>query len=362
MKKKILLICTGGTIASRKTQDGLAPQISAEDILSYVPGARNYADIDAVQVCNIDSTNMTPAHWQLLVETVEKNYEAYDGFVICHGTDTMAYTSAALSYMIQNSEKPIVITGAQKPIDMDITDARNNLLDSIIYAADDASRDVVIVFDGNVIAGTRAKKMRAKSYNAFYSVNFPELAVMRDGRIIRYIPQQPFQGPVTFYKELNDNVVVLKLIPGSRPDILGYLFNNYDCIIIESFGVGGIPEKLLAEFYGEMKRWLSKGKLVVMATQVVNEGSNMEVYEVGQKVKKEFNLIEAYDMTLEATVTKIMLLQKLWKNDYEKIREEFYRTINFDILYTAAQTLEASGREGAPQTAADQKAPGPQDA
>ena len=145
MKKKILLICTGGTIASRKTQDGLAPQISAEDILSYVPGARNYADIDAVQVCNIDSTNMTPAHWQLLVETVEKNYEAYDGFVICHGTDTMAYTSAALSYMIQNSEKPIVITGAQKPIDMDITDARNNLLDSIIYAADDASRDVVIL-------------------------------------------------------------------------------------------------------------------------------------------------------------------------------------------------------------------------
>lgn len=333
--KKILLICTGGTIASRKTDDGLTPQISAEDILSYVPEARRVCHIDAIQVCNIDSTNMTPEHWKLLVETVEAHYEDYDGFVICHGTDTMAYTSAALSYMIRNSEKPIVITGAQKPIDMDTTDARTNLLDSIIYAADEESRDVVIVFDGNVIAGTRAKKMRAKSYNAFFSVNFPELAVMRDGKIIRYIPQPHFTEPVTFYKEVNDNVVVLKLIPGSRPEILEYLFKNYDCIIMESFGVGGIPESLLKEFYAQMKKWIQKGKLVVMATQVVNEGSNMEVYEVGHKVKKEFNLIEAYDMTFEATVTKIMLLLSLYHSDYRRIREEFYRTVNFDILYTA---------------------------
>ena len=339
MKKKILLICTGGTIASRKTQDGLAPQISAEDILSYVPGARNYADIDAVQVCNIDSTNMTPAHWQLLVETVEKNYEAYDGFVICHGTDTMAYTSAALSYMIQNSEKPIVITGAQKPIDMDITDARNNLLDSIIYAADDASRDVVIVFDGNVIAGTRAKKMRAKSYNAFYSVNFPELAVIRDGRIIRYINPEIPKGDVRFYKELNESVIVLKLIPGLSPDILDYLFKNYDCIVIESFGVGGIPDNMFKEFCVQMEKRMSEGKIVVMATQVVNEGSNMEIYEVGQRIKKAFNLIEAYDMTLEATITKLMLLMRLYKNDYEKIRRAFYETVNHDILYKGDEEI-----------------------
>ena len=334
MKKKILLLCTGGTIASKKTVDGLAPQIMAEDILNYVPEARSICDIDAIQVCNIDSTNMTPAHWRLLVETIEANYSVYDGFVICHGTDTMAYTSAALSYMIRNSNKPVVITGAQKPIDMDTTDARTNLLDSIIYAADDKSRDVVIVFDGNVIAGTRAKKMRAKSYNAFFSVNFPELAVMHDGRIVRYVPQPEFTEPVQFYKELNDSVVVLKLIPGSRPEMLEYLFRNYDCIIIESFGVGGLPESLVNAFYEQMEKWISKGKFVVMATQVVNEGSNMEVYEVGQRVKKDFNLIEAYDMTFEATVTKIMLLLRLYQNDYAKIRRAFYTTVNFDILYT----------------------------
>lgn len=334
MRKKILLLCTGGTIASKKTADGLVPQIMAEDILQYVPEAHDICDIDALQVCNIDSTNMTPAHWTLLTETIETRYNAYDGFVICHGTDTMAYTSAALSYMIRNSNKPVVITGAQKPIDMDTTDARTNLLDSIIYAADDASRDVVIVFDGNVIAGTRAKKMRAKSYNAFFSVNFPELAVMRDGRIMRYVPQPEFTEPVRFYKDLNDSVVVLKLIPGSRPEMLEYLFRNYDCIIIESFGVGGIPENLVNTFYEQMEKWISKGKLVVMATQVVNEGSNMEVYEVGQRVKKDFNLIEAYDMTFEATVTKIMLLLRLYQNDYGAIRQAFYTTVNFDILYT----------------------------
>lgn len=332
-KRRILMLCTGGTIASRKTAEGLAPQMTAEELLSYVPEARKLCEIDVLQVCSIDSTNVTPGHWQLLAETIRAHYADYDGFVICHGTDTMAYTSAALSYMIRGSEKPIVITGAQKPIDLDVTDARTNLMDSIRYAADPDSRDVVIVFDGNVIAGTRAKKTRARSYNAFSSVNFPELAVIREGNILRYIPQEPFSGEPEFDTALNENVVVLKLVPGSRPELLEYLFQNYDCIIIESFGVGGLPETLVNTFYAQMEKWIRKGKLVVMATQVVNEGSDMEVYEVGQKVKKDFNLIEAYDMTFEATFTKIMQLLAKYGGDQRKIREEFYRTVNFDMLY-----------------------------
>ena len=116
---------------------------------------------------------MTPEHWKLLAKTVQENYDRYDGFVICHGTDTLAYTAAALSYMIQNSRKPIVITGAQKPIEMDVTDAKTNLLDSFIYASDNNSQDVNIVFDGKVIVGTRARKERAKSYTAFCCIIFP---------------------------------------------------------------------------------------------------------------------------------------------------------------------------------------------
>ena len=111
--KNILMIGTGGTIASKQTEYGLAPGLSAEDILNYIPAVSKICEVDSLQVCNLDSTNVTPEHWKLLAKTVQENYDRYDGFVICHGTDTLAYTAAALSYMIQNSRKPIVITGAQ---------------------------------------------------------------------------------------------------------------------------------------------------------------------------------------------------------------------------------------------------------
>lgn len=332
--KKILMIGTGGTIASRQTEYGLAPGLTSEDILSYIPAVKEICEVDAIQVCNLDSTNVTPEHWCLLARTVEENYDRYDGFVICHGTDTLAYTAAALSYMIQNSAKPIVITGAQKPIQMDVTDAKTNLLDSCIYAADEESYNVSIVFDGKVIAGTRAKKERAKSYDAFSSINFPYLAVIQDGMLVRYITEQRPEGRTEFYYHMKDSVYVLKLIPGMKPDILSYLFGKYDCLIIESFGVGGIPNTLVQAFYTEMKKWSGYKKFVVMTTQVANEGSNMTVYEVGKRVKQDFKLIEAYDMTLESTITKMMWLMGQGMQEYDLLRESFYTAVNHDILFT----------------------------
>ena len=172
-KKKILLLATGGTIASRKSDHGLKPQIRPEELLRYLPQVEAICEVNAVQILNLDSSNMEPKHWKKMVQAIADHYEDYDGFVIAHGTDTMAYTAAALSYMVQNSKKPIVITGAQKPIDLEITDAKANLLDSFLYASDALSQGVQIVFDGKVIAGTRAKKVRSKSYNAFSSIDFP---------------------------------------------------------------------------------------------------------------------------------------------------------------------------------------------
>jgi L-asparaginase len=131
---------------------------------------------------------------------------------------------------------------------------------------------------------------------------------------------------------MHDSIVVLKLIPGTKPDLVEYLFQNYDCIVIESFGVGGIPRTLLDVFYEQMEKWIRKGKIVVMATQVVNEGSNMEVYEVGQKIKKDFHLMEAYDMTLEATITKLMYLMAECGNDYTAVYDGFYKTVNYDLI------------------------------
>ena len=332
--KNILMIGTGGTIASKQTEYGLAPGLSAEDILNYIPAVSKICEVDSLQVCNLDSTNVTPEHWKLLAKTVQENYDRYDGFVICHGTDTLAYTAAALSYMIQNSRKPIVITGAQKPIEMDVTDAKTNLLDSFIYASDNNSQDVNIVFDGKVIVGTRARKERAKSYNAFCSINFPYQAVIQDGMLVRYITEMPYTGPVRFYYEMKNSVYVLKLIPGMQPDILPYLFERYDCLVVESFGVGGIPESLLDEFYTQMNKWKDKGKILVMTTQVANEGSNMTLYEVGKKVKLDFKILEAYDMTLEATITKMMWLMGMGDQTFEEMKRDFYRLVNHDILFT----------------------------
>ena len=327
------MIGTGGTIASKQTENGLAPGLTPNDILACIPQVKHVCGVETLQVCNIDSTNVTPEHWKLMVEAVEKHYDAYDGFVICHGTDTLAYTAAALSYMIQNSPKPIVVTGAQKPINMDVTDAKTNLLDSFIYAADDDSEDVSIVFDGKVIIGTRAKKERAKSYNAFSSINFPYPAVIQDGQVIRYIPPVRHKGEVRFYHDMKDSVYVLKLVPGMRSGVLTQILEQYDCVVIESFGVGGLPVSITAEVYEGMKKWKKEGKLIVMTTQVVSEGSNMTVYEVGKKVKQDFDLLEAYDMTLEATITKLMWLMAQPAKDYEEIKKRFYRMINHDILF-----------------------------
>ena len=329
--KKVLFIATGGTIASKKSANGLKPQITPEELLEFIPQVKKICEVEAIQLLNLDSSNMEPQHWKKIVHCIRENYETYDGFVIAHGTDTMAYTAAALSYMIQNSKKPIVITGAQKPIDMEITDAKSNLIDSFLYASDEKSQGVQIVFDGKVIAGTRAKKVRSKSYNAFSSIDYPCLAVIQDMNIMRYIPMIPYEEEVEFYEEMDENVFLMKLIPGIKPVILEAIFNSYDCIIVESFGVGGIPKSLAEDFYRLCQE--HPEKIVIMATQVAHEGSDMTVYEVGHDMKKYCRFLESYDMTLESVIAKTMWMlgnMDLKKQDMEDI---FYKSINYDVIF-----------------------------
>ena len=226
--KHILLIATGGTIASRPTENGLAPQLLADDILRCVPALGSLCRIDAVQPMNIDSTNMSPDCWLALAGCLRAHYDQYDGFVIAHGTDTMAYTACALSYLVQQSGKPIVLTGAQKSIYMQDTDARRNLYDAFVAAQDDNLAGVYIVFDGRVILGTRARKTRTKSMNAFSSIDYPDVALIRDGRILHYIRQPRPQTPPAFYGRLDASVFVLRLIPGMNPEVLRLLASRFD--------------------------------------------------------------------------------------------------------------------------------------
>lgn len=334
--KRILMLGTGGTIACKRTEHGLKPVITSQELLSYVPGSREFCEIDTRQVINIDSTNIQPSHWLTIAAAIEEAYCRYDGFVITHGTDTLAYTAASLSYLIQGSPKPIVITGSQKPINMENTDARINLEDSLRFASCSKAYDVNIVFDGQVIAGTRGKKERTKSYNAFSSINFPNVAMIQDKRIIFYLDDKDRnKNQVRFYHQLDSKVGLLKLIPSTDASLLDYMANHYHGVIIEAFGVGGLPSYENGDYYRAIARWTSLGKAVVMTTQVTNEGSNMSVYEVGKQIKQEFRLLEAYDMTLEAAITKLMWILGQTREP-EKIRRMFYETVNRDVLWVSS--------------------------
>ena len=330
--KKILLIATGGTIASKSSEEGLTPLLSSQELLAHVPQVKEFCTVDTMQIMNIDSTNIQPEYWLDIANTIKEHYADYDGFVVCHGTDTMAYTTAALSYLIQNSPKPIVVTGAQKPIDMEITDAKTNLADSLLFASYDNAHGVCLVFDGKVIAGTRARKVRTKSYNAFESINYPYLATIHDGRIIQYISESVPCAYPAFYSAIDPKVCLLKMIPGMNPDVLTYMGEKYDAIIIESYGVGGIPSDEHRNFLNEVERIVSMGKIVVMTTQVMHEGSDMDVYAVGHVAKQRYGLMESFDMTLEAAGTKLMWILGQ-TNDPQKMKSMFYTTINRDILF-----------------------------
>ena len=246
--KKILMIGTGGTIASEMTPEGLTPELSTHQLLAYLPRIAQLCHVDCIQLCSLDSTSIHPAHWLGTAQAIREHYDDYDGFVISHGTDTMAYTAAALSYLVQDSPKPIILTGAQKPIWFDGTDSKRNLTDAFLYACRGCG-GVQIVFNGRVILGTRARKTYSKSFRAFSSVNYPDLAVVQDEHLLQYIRCDSRPRPL-FYDRLDPHVGLLKLIPGTEDALAEFMLDRYDGLIIESFGVGGIPQRLMDAFAG----------------------------------------------------------------------------------------------------------------
>lgn len=330
--KKILMIATGGTIASEMTPSGLAPELNPEQLLSFIPRVAQLCRVECMQLYSLDSTNIQPRHWLGIAQAVREHYDAYDGFVISHGTDTMAYTAAALSYLIQQSPKPIVLTGAQKPIWFDSTDSKRNLADAFLYACQGCG-GVQIVFNGKVILGTRARKTCSKSFQAFSSVNYPDLAVLQDEHLLQYICAPCGERPI-FYEKLNTNVGLLKLIPGTAAELVDFMARRYDGLIIESFGVGGLPSYEKEEFYPVIRRAVEQGKIVVMTTQVPNEGSDLAVYHVGGHLKNTLRLLEAYDMTTEAAVAKLMWILGQTR-DFTQAERLFYTPVARDILYSA---------------------------
>lgn len=325
--KKLLFIGTGGTIASEISDGALSPALSADRLLRHVPEVSRICDVDTVQLFTVDSTNITPRHWTMIADEIIKNYDSYDGFVVAHGTDTLAYTAAALSYMIQNSKKPIILTGAQKPIGFDTTDSKQNLRDSFLCAACPELSGVLVVFGGRVLLGSRVCKTKTKSFSAFSSPNYPPLASVQNGRIALYFSPSPC-GKTLFDSRLDISVGLLKLTPGTDAELLHFMLSRYHALVIESFGVGGLPD-YDDSFRSEIKAASDKGKLVVLTTQVQSEGTDLSVYTVGSGLSS-IGVLEAFDMTPEACLTKLMWL--LAQSDDPTVRKKLFHTpISHDI-------------------------------
>ncbi|WP_445488681.1 asparaginase [Niallia sp. 03133] len=325
--KKILLLATGGTIASVKGEEGLVPGMSAQDLLQYFEGDSEIVDVTCEILMNRDSTNIQPEHWGVIAEAVVKNYDLYDGFVVTHGTDTLAYTSAALSYMLQGLKKPVVITGSQVPISFKQTDAKKNVADSIHFAMENVG-GVFVVFDGRVIIGTRAVKMRTKSYDAFESINHPYVASIHQNKITYFWNPNDSKDTFNIDTSLCPDVFLLQLHPGTKPEIFDYLKTAYKGIIIESFGNGGLPfegRNLLPK----LQELVDEGIAVTISTQCLEEGEDLYLYEVGRKVA-QYDVILSADMNTEAIVAKLMwVLGKT--NNRKEIKELMEKPIAWDL-------------------------------
>ena len=329
--KKILMLGTGGTIASEMSPDGLTPELGPQQLLRYVPAVSALCEVDCLSLFSIDSTNITPAHWMRVAAVLRERYDDYDGFVISHGTDTMAYTASALSYLAQGARKPIVLTGAQKPINYDSTDSKLNLIDAFTCACSERIHGVCIVFSGRVILGTRARKTCSKSFAAFSSINYPELAQLHDHRMTSYIEPDYLPEPL-FFERLDEKVGLVKMIPGTDPELLDFLLQRKDALVVECFGVGGLPSYDDDRLFETVRRHTEAGRFLVMTTQVQNEGSDLSVYEVGHRLKSNPRVLEAYDMTSEAALAKIMWILGRTK-DADEVARLFYTPVAHDILY-----------------------------
>ncbi|MDN4526411.1 asparaginase [Fictibacillus fluitans] len=326
--KKLMLLTTGGTIASLEGENGLVPEMNADDILRHLPGFNLLCQIDSKALINIDSTNMQPEYWVEMANAVYEHYEEYDGFVITHGTDTMAYTSAALSYMLQDLEKPVVVTGSQIPISFKKTDAKRNIADAVRFACEEIG-GVYVVFDGRVIQGTRAIKLRTKSYDSFESINYPYIASIYKEHVEYSKPLYLVENKkMKLDTSLCTDVSLVKLFPGIKPEFFDCLKDQCQGIVIESYGSGGIPfqGRNILEKLNEL---IACGIPIVITTQCLEEGEDMELYEVGRKVNQDV-IIRSRNMNTEAIVPKLMwVLGKT--QDPQKVKELMETPIADDI-------------------------------
>lgn len=305
--KKILMIATGGTIASVPSDDGLVPGLSGKDIINLVPELKDMCHIDVIEIMNIDSSNLSPNNWIMMLDTVEKNYNDYDGFVITHGTDTMAYSTSMLVCAIENLDKSIVFTGSQLPIKAEGTDACRNVRDAFLAACSD-NCGVFLAFNGHIHNGDCVKKVYSEDFTGFLSINQEAAGVSDNKKIIWNTLNKKPESKAVFHKNLSEKVFVLKMIPSLKPEIIDVLINmGYRAVIIEGYGAGGVPtEECENNFIPAIKNAIAKDVAIVCATQCLYDGVHLDKYPMGIMAEK-YGAISCKNITLEKALAKLMI-------------------------------------------------------
>ena len=303
MKKKILLLTTGGTIASMPGGEGLEPHRS--DVMEReLEQLRTYYDISVRDVMCLDSSNIRPEEWQLIAREVFENRIGYDGIVISHGTDTMAYTASAVTYMLPNIDLPVVFTGSQLPLADVLSDGPDNLRTAFAMAAS-GKKGIFLAFDRKVMLGCRAVKVRASGFSAFESVNARYAGIVSNlGLVLDPDVLPKTSGEAQLKTDISRDVFLLKLTPGLNPAVFDMLAAmGYKGIVIEAFGLGGM--NVLNRGLRGITRCVEDGVSVVVTTQCLYDSSDLRVYQVGNKLL-DLGVIQGRDMTSEAAMTKLM--------------------------------------------------------
>ena len=302
-KKKILLLTTGGTIASMPGGEGLEPHRS--DVMEReLEQLRTYYDITVRDVMCLDSSNIRPEEWELIASAIFSQRVGFDGVVVSHGTDTMAYTASAVTFMLPDIDVPVVFTGSQLPLADILSDGPDNLRTAFAMAAS-GKPGVFLAFDRKVMLGCRAVKVRASGFSAFESVNARYAGLVSNRGLVldeKILPVR--RGEAKLRSQISKNVFLLKLTPGLNPAVFDMLAAmGYRGIVVEAFGLGGF--NVLGKSLRGIQRAVEDGISVVVTTQCLYDSSNLQVYQVGNRLL-EMGVIQGRDMTSEAAMTKLM--------------------------------------------------------
>ena len=325
--KKILLLTTGGTISSIESSNGLIPTDSSKILMDALYDSSLQIEYKNIMV--LDSSNIQPEEWKIIAKEAFDAMENYDGIIITHGTDTMAYTSTMLSFMIQNPNKPIVFTGSQLPLAHPLTDAVLNLK-SALEMVKTGKPGIYLAFDRKIMLGCRSVKVRTSAFTAFESINHKYIGkINSNGLWLRDELIKKTNNKPKLVLDIETNVFLLKLTPTTNPDIIDLLISSgIKGIIIEAYGAGGISF-VRRDFISKIKNAVSANIPVVVCSQCLYESSNFHIYEVGNKAI-ENGAIEALDMTTESAVCKLMYALGQ-TNDLNEVKKIFSKPIAGEI-------------------------------